>query len=361
MPSSASWPARRSPSASCTCAWTGWARASARLLALAKQESEGHLWPYTFARNARARSFYAGRGFLATAHGFEPEWQLQDLRYEWRRTPAAGLRLAVAQIPMYWELRDNLAAMRRAMHVARDHGAALCAFAELAVTGFHRRIAEGALPERVGPAVAELQALAARLGMAAAFGVPTFGKNGNEVDGAGAGAGADAEGGRFNSHVFVDAQGRLVGCVAKNGLTAPEATFFDAGRERPVFPVCDLVGTAVICREIEDFEVVTRQLAGTGVQLILWPGQMRPDPAKPVADPPGHVRDAQAMARATNAFIVQTNWPNALNRPEESQNTGHSACISPEGRLLFRLPRQGLGVGVFDLGDETVTWLPVDA
>lgn len=258
--------------------------------------------------------------------------------------PACGPRMAIAQIPMHWELDDNLAAMRHAMHVAHDQGAALCAFAELAVTGFHRRIAEGALPERVGPAVAELQALAARLGVAAAFGVPTFGANGE----------------RFNSHLFVDAQGGLAGCVAKNGLTAPEATFFQAGSERPVFPVCGLAGTAVICREIEDFEPVTRQLAGTGVRLILWPGQMRPDPAKPAIDPPEHVRDAQALAHATSAYIVQTNWPNALNRPEEGEYAGESACIGPNGRLLFRLPRRGLGLGVFNLGDEAVTWLPVE-
>ena len=32
------------------------------------------------------------------------------------------------------------------------------------------------------------------------------------------------------------------------------------------------------------------------MQLLLWPGQMRPDPAKPVQDPPQHVQQAQALA-----------------------------------------------------------------
>ncbi|MBL8348512.1 MAG: hypothetical protein JNN03_24005 [Rubrivivax sp.] len=83
-------------------------------------------------------------------------------------------RIAVAQIPMHWELAANVQAMKHAMQLARAQGAGLCAFAELALTGFHRRIVEWAKPELVGPAVAEVQAAAASLGPAVAFGAPTF-------------------------------------------------------------------------------------------------------------------------------------------------------------------------------------------
>ncbi|MBL8348513.1 MAG: hypothetical protein JNN03_24010 [Rubrivivax sp.] len=151
--------------------------------------------------------------------------------------------------------------------------------------------------------------------------------------------------------------------VPKVGLTAPEATFFAPGVGRPVVRLAvgegTLACTAVICREVEDHEAVVGALAGSGVELILWPGQMRPDPAKPPQDPPQHVVQAQALARATGAWVVQTNWPNALNRPEESAHTGHSACIAPSGELLFRLPEQGFGVGVFTLGERTFEWCPV--
>jgi ribosomal protein S18 acetylase RimI-like enzyme len=58
------------------------------LLRQAKAASGGSLWLYTFARNAHARRFYERRGFVAVAFGFEPTWQLDDVRYEWRRTPA---------------------------------------------------------------------------------------------------------------------------------------------------------------------------------------------------------------------------------------------------------------------------------
>ena len=56
-----------------------------RLLDWAKDHSSGSLWLYTFARNRGARAFYERNGFLATVQGFEPEWQLEDVRYEWAR------------------------------------------------------------------------------------------------------------------------------------------------------------------------------------------------------------------------------------------------------------------------------------
>jgi ribosomal protein S18 acetylase RimI-like enzyme len=55
----------------------------ARMLAWAKDQSGGSLWLYTFARNAGARAFYERHGFVAVAHGFEPFWQLADVKYVW--------------------------------------------------------------------------------------------------------------------------------------------------------------------------------------------------------------------------------------------------------------------------------------
>lgn len=53
------------------------------LLALAKAESTGSLWLYTFAKNAGARAFYEHHGFSAVAFGFEEFWQLEDVQYRW--------------------------------------------------------------------------------------------------------------------------------------------------------------------------------------------------------------------------------------------------------------------------------------
>ena len=54
-----------------------------QMLAWAKGQSRGRLWLYTFARNQGARSFYARNGFVAVAHGFEPSWQLEDVKFHW--------------------------------------------------------------------------------------------------------------------------------------------------------------------------------------------------------------------------------------------------------------------------------------
>jgi ribosomal protein S18 acetylase RimI-like enzyme len=58
------------------------------LLHSAQEQSSGHLWLYTFARNNRALAFYTRHGFAEVARGFEPTWQLEDVRMEWTR-PAA--------------------------------------------------------------------------------------------------------------------------------------------------------------------------------------------------------------------------------------------------------------------------------
>lgn len=55
------------------------------LLNWAKEHSHGTLWLFTFARNLNARAFYESQGFRAIAHGFEPTWQLDDIKYSWIR------------------------------------------------------------------------------------------------------------------------------------------------------------------------------------------------------------------------------------------------------------------------------------
>src|SRR3977135_2936010 len=125
-------------------------------------------------------------------------------------------RIAIGQIAMRWTTRENLAAIRRAMNLARSRGAQICGFSELAITGFHRQIAREAKPEVVDPALREVQAHGAELAMAIAIGAPTF----------------DAEGGSCISPLLVDERGTTVAVVNKHGPTDPEATFFARGSSR---------------------------------------------------------------------------------------------------------------------------------
>ena len=69
-----------------------------------------------------------------------------------------------------------------------------------------------------------------------------------------------------------------------------------------------------------------------------------------------HVRHAQQLARCTGAFIIQANWPNSLNYPEESAEAGHSVVLNPRGDELIRLPMAAAGVSVFDLGQTSFEW-----
>lgn len=56
-----------------------------RLLALAKEESCGRLWLYTFARNSNARRFYERHGFREVERECENMWKLEAIKYQWVR------------------------------------------------------------------------------------------------------------------------------------------------------------------------------------------------------------------------------------------------------------------------------------
>ena len=72
-----------------------------RLLDWAKAQSSGRLLLYTFARNQRACAFYERSGFEAIERGFEKEWQLEDVKYQWsaERVVASCPRLAGTHLP----------------------------------------------------------------------------------------------------------------------------------------------------------------------------------------------------------------------------------------------------------------------
>ena len=251
-------------------------------------------------------------------------------------------RIAIAQIAMHWTTPENMASIRWAMDIAHSQGVQICGFSELAVTGFHRQIAREATPEVVSLALRELQAHAAQLSLGIAVGAPTF---------------AD-DGAKYISHLLIDEHGQTAAVVPKRGLTDPEATFFSRGSVRPIGTMHGLRCSAVICREVEDLDSVSAELPPGVVDLIFVPGALRQDPDKPRTDPPEYVRNIQRLAQASRAYVVQTNWPNALNRPEESVEGGASTVAGPDGELLFRLPGQASGVGIFTLGARHFDWHP---
>jgi omega-amidase len=250
------------------------------------------------------------------------------------------LRIAVCQQRMHWRGEDNTAAIIDALSQAAAQGASICLFPELAVSGIHRQIAAVARPEPVAAWLASISAACARWCIAASVGAPGF----------------TADGQRLIAQHFLDDAGRTVGSVHKAGLTAPEATFFSPGHQRPTLALAGRRWSAMICREIEDAEAIAAQLAADPPDIVVWPGALRPDPDKPRVEPPWHVRDAMAFARRCGAFVVMVNWPNALNRPEESVDGGASVVIDPQGQILLTLPKAEAGLAVFELGATAFEW-----
>lgn len=53
------------------------------LVNIAKQQSHGRLRLFTFRVNERAQRFYERHGFKVVGRGFEENWQLEDVEYEW--------------------------------------------------------------------------------------------------------------------------------------------------------------------------------------------------------------------------------------------------------------------------------------
>ena len=241
---------------------------------------------------------------------------------------------------MYWTGDENAGAVCRTIERAAAAGARLCVFPELAVTGFHRRIAEAAKAELVAGWMRTIAATCARHAIAVAVGAPTF----------------DDDGRIYNSQLLIDEQGELAGVVEKTGLTEPEATFFARGDARPVVAMHGRRCTAVICREVEDLDDVCAQLARTTPEIIFWPGMMGPEDGAEPADPPVHVQQAQELARRTGAHVIQSNWPLSLNYPEQSYKTGKSVVIGPTGHIAFALPQAQAGLAVFTLGESTYAW-----
>jgi len=257
-------------------------------------------------------------------------------------TPASLLRIAIAQPAMYWTTAENTRCIVASLAVAMQQGASLCLFPELALTGFHRGIREQAEPELVASALQHVRAACREQRVACALGTPTFAADGTVL----------------NSYVLIDHQGEVVNATAKDGLTPAEATFFARGTTRPVVLFQGRTCATVICREVEDLDAIVAQLAGRGVDLVFWPGLV--SPVEGAADPLAFGTEVAALARQLGACVVQSNWPNALNKPDASQ-LGASRVVDASGSVCLQLPYDEAGVGVFTLGERDFHWTPLPA
>jgi predicted amidohydrolase len=254
--------------------------------------------------------------------------------------------LAIVQQPMEWTTAGNVEHILAALAQAAEQGADVCVFPELALTGFHRGIRGEALPAVVEPALERVRSACRDRAIACVLGLPTFG-TGDAV---------------LNSYVFIDAAGETALTVHKNGLTPAEQTFFQPGVDRPAAMFAGHLSSTVMCREIDDLETIALQWQDVPVELIFWPALVGQHPGTVLTegkDPTdlGYVRGTAELARRLEAYVVQSNWPVALNTPE-STYLGESKVYAPNGEILLQLPRDQAGIGVFTLGERVYRWTP---
>jgi predicted amidohydrolase len=149
-------------------------------------------------------------------------------------------------------LRTNLDRHLYFIDRAAAQGAEFVGFPELSVNGY-RFSANTVWLSLTGPEVQTLARKAAEKGVTVAFGI----------------AEADPAGKKWNTHVIVGPDGRLVGRYHKIWLTA-EKGFTGSGREHPVFEVKGVRMGIAICADGSDYHNL-KALAQAGARVIYGP------------------------------------------------------------------------------------------
>jgi omega-amidase len=246
-----------------------------------------------------------------------------------------ALRWAIAQPRMHWTLPANLAETLAALEAAAAGGAEGLVCTELALTGFHRRVPELLDATALAEAEASLRAACARLGIAAAVGVPTLGEGGAV----------------FSSHLYIGGTGRELGRVHKRGLTPSEATFFAPGGPRGWTEIGGVLATSVLCREMLDDAALLPELAAAPARkprVIFWPSYVAESDAEQSALCQAYVEGAEHLARELGAWVLQSNWPEGLNQPGP-RGFGASVVIAPGGRRVATMPRDAAALAFVTL------------
>ena len=246
------------------------------------------------------------------------------------------MKIGIVQMPMSWQLATN---MDFICQVIKDFAHLdVLVFPELAVTGFHRKLRE-VTPADLSDAMATIQACCAACGVLVFLGHPIW-----------------QDDAVYNGFSGINEHGELAVSWAKVGLTDSEKTFFTAGAERDVFAHELGRFNAFICREANDHQWFINEVKGQKADVIFWPSYIGLPPVGQKSTSPSHPHfdiDAAYIALVLNAFVIQCNWPQALNT-NEAVRMGDSKVIAPCGKVLHQLPTNVACVGVFDTQSLTL-------
>lgn len=173
------------------------------------------------------------------------------------------MKIAAAQIDCaLGEIDTNVAKVREFAACAKNAGADLVVFPEMADTGYAMPVIRQHATTWSEGAVPELRRLAKELSIAIISGV-------SEREGAVI----------YNSQVFIDRTGEVAGKYRKTHLFSPapieEDKCFSAGGEFPIFPMAGLRLGLSICYDLRFPEIYRTQAVENGVDVFIvssaWP------------------------------------------------------------------------------------------
>lgn len=233
-----------------------------------------------------------------------------------------GMRIALIQQHATRDREENLARALANMGRAREAGAELVAFAELAVDRFFPQTPDSEIARRVaepipGPTAERIAARAAELGLVTIF---------NQYEDAG-------DGRYFDSSPVFDADGSLAGVTRMVHITEyacfHEQRYYDPGdRGAPIYQTAvGPVGVA-ICYD-RHYPEYMRALGAGGARLVVIPQ------AGGVGEWPEGLFEAEVRVAAfQNGYFAAL--CNRVGKEERLEFAGESFVVDPEGRVVAR-------------------------
>ncbi|USH04981.1 hypothetical protein K6Q96_17260 [Grimontia kaedaensis] len=240
------------------------------------------------------------------------------------------MKVGIIQMPMAWSLEENVAEISRLC--ARFNRLDLLIFPELATTGFHREVLNHSNEQTTRRAIDFLASSAYQARVNIMVGTPTY-----------------SDDAIYNSYLLLGRCGTLLSQWHKVGLTQSERRAFSEGSGRNNYSLNGLDIGVVICREIDDLDWFLTEISPNMPDIIVWPGYMEAAPRSLSGSKRDQATDAKApkaISEATNAILIQCNWPHALNFTE-GKPLGGSQIIKPGYEPLY-LPANKACVGIYD-------------
>ncbi|WP_051395233.1 hypothetical protein [Vibrio parahaemolyticus] len=158
----------------------------------------------------------------------------------------------------------------------------------------------------------------------------------------------------FNSYLCISNTGRVIAQWDKTGLTESESRFFSKGGNRDVLTINGVRCSAIICREVEDIDWFISQTRSSRPELVVWPSYIsQSDDASSLT---GYFPAVSDIANKLDAFVLQCNWPHALN-DQSISGLGGSRILGRDGKCIFTMPMDQVAVSILEFTEGSLQFV----